>query len=60
MKKALLSLLFASLFLSTLAYCVVEGDRFKRSEEAVKFALYGHIDARGLKGLIDSRLLLFC
>jgi rhodanese-related sulfurtransferase len=31
-----------------------EGARYVQSEEAVKLATYGHIDARGLKALIDA------
>ncbi len=34
-----------------------EGARCVQSEEAVKLATYGHIDARGLKALIDTNTL---
>lgn len=54
MKKTVLTLLFASLCFSPLTYGAIEGERFLQSEEAVKFAAYGHIDAKGLKALIDS------
>lgn len=49
MKQILCSLIFA---FSSLA--AVDGERFQQSEEAVKTAIYGHIDAKGLKALIDS------
>lgn len=32
----------------------IKGSRFLQSEEAVKLATYGHLDARALKALIDS------
>lgn len=44
-------LFFLCLSFSCLA---IEGERFKQSEEAVQQSAYGHIDARGLKALIDS------
>jgi len=59
MKKTIFSLLLVSLSLTCLCFSsfintVDEGDRFLQSEEAVKSATYGHIDAKGLKALIDS------
>lgn len=33
----------------------IEGERFQQSEEAVKVASYGHIDAKGLYALIHSQ-----
>lgn len=49
--------LMVTLFLvtSTAIYAVSgEGARCVQSEEAVKQATYGHIDARGLKALMDA------
>ena len=57
MKTTLRSLLIISgICLSSLSYAIVEGERYLQSEEAVMFASYGHIDAKGLKGLIDSHV----
>lgn len=50
MKKILFAFVCA---FSSLA--AVDGERFKQSEEAVQSAVYGHIDAKGLKALIDSQ-----
>ncbi len=52
MTLALLTL--TSLLTSPFA-TAIEGDRFLQSEEAVQTAVYGHIDARGLKSLIDAK-----
>lgn len=57
MKKTILSLLLTCLCITSLTYAsdtVIEGERFQQSEEAVKLATFGHIDAKGLKSLIDS------
>ncbi|MFI5344636.1 MAG: rhodanese-like domain-containing protein [Chlamydiales bacterium] len=54
MKKTMLSLILACLSLTSQCQASIEGERFLQSEEAVKTATYGHIDARGLKALIDS------
>jgi rhodanese-related sulfurtransferase len=50
------------LFLFLIIFCVpffnyadIKEERFLQSEEAVQQASYGHIDAKGLKALIDSR-----
>lgn len=53
MKKLLLTLLLFTFSTIPLSYAV-DGERFLQSEEAVKNAAYGHVDARGLKALIDS------
>lgn len=48
---------FIQLFLSFCLFSTihsVEGERFLQSEEAAQLATYGHIDAKGLKSLIDS------
>jgi hypothetical protein len=55
MKKAILTLLLASSCCFSFIEAAVEGERFLQSEEAVKVATYGHIDAKGLKSLIDSQ-----
>ena len=55
MKKVFFSLLFSGLSIFSLSHAAIEGERFKQSEEAVKEATYGHIDAKGLKSLIDSQ-----
>lgn len=54
MKKFILSIILVALCFST-AMHAVDGERFQQSEEAVKNATYGHIDAKGLKSLIDSQ-----
>lgn len=56
MKNILRHLIVASLLLtSSTSYALSgEGARSVQSEEAVKAATYGHIDARGLKALIES------
>ncbi|MBA3237216.1 MAG: rhodanese-like domain-containing protein [Parachlamydiaceae bacterium] len=59
MKNVICSL--ASTFLCFTAFmdaATVEGDRFKQSEKAVKLATYGHVDAKGLKSLLDSHVPL--
>lgn len=56
MKKTIHTLMVAT-FLVTSSACYAlsgEGARCVQSEEAVKHATYGHIDARGLKALMDS------
>lgn len=53
MQKAIFSVL-ASLCLFSSICASIEGERFLQSEVAVKTAAYGHIDARGLKNLIES------
>lgn len=55
MTLALLTL--TSLFTSSLA-TAAEGERFLQSEEAVRTAAYGHIDARALKALLDAKTSL--
>jgi phage shock protein E len=54
MKKIILSGLL-SVICFTSALFAMEGQRFQQSEEAVTSAVYGHIDAKGLKALIDSQ-----
>lgn len=54
MKKTILSLILSCLCATSLCQASIEGERFLQSEEAVKSATYGHIDAKGLKVLIDS------
>lgn len=53
MKKILLTILLITFSTISLSYAI-DGERFLQSEEAVKNAAYGHIDAKGLKALIDS------
>ncbi|MBX9924171.1 MAG: rhodanese-like domain-containing protein [Rhabdochlamydiaceae bacterium] len=55
MKKSLFSLLLTSLCFAPFALSANSGERFLQSEEAVKMATYGHIDAKGLKALLDSQ-----
>lgn len=55
MKKYIYSLLLASICFSPFVAFANSGERFLQSEEAVKTALYGHIDAKGLKALLDSK-----
>ena len=55
MKKKLFSLLVMSLCFSSFVAAVESGERFSQSEEAVRLATYGHIDAKGLKVLMDSQ-----
>lgn len=55
--KTMIKYLFfvAILLVSTSAFALSgEGARCVQTEEAVKTATYGHIDARGLKALIES------
>lgn len=48
-------ILMTSLFAVTSSFAAdIEGSRFLQSEEAVKLATYGHLDARALKALLDS------
>jgi phage shock protein E len=54
MKKTIFSALMVTICMTSLL-SAVEGQRFQQSEEAVKSAVYGHIDAKGLKALIDSQ-----
>lgn len=54
MKKTIIGLLSALCLFSSIG-AVMEGERFQQSTEAVKSATYGHIDAKGLKNLIDSQ-----
>lgn len=55
MKKIMLALLtFCITF--TYSYAEVEGERFQQSAEAVQQAINGHIDAKGLQALMDSRV----
>lgn len=57
MKKIIQILIVAMLVTSSLSYALSgEGTRCVQSEEAVKLATYGHIDARGLKALIDANI----
>lgn len=57
MRKIFFSLsVAASVCLFSFTDAVVEGERFQQSEEAVTSASYGHIDAKGLKALIDSQV----
>lgn len=56
MKKILsTTLLLSSLFLCSMGFSSIEGARCLQSEEAVKNAAYGHINAKGLKSLIDAK-----
>lgn len=55
MKKAVFSLLLLTICSSSYLGAIIEGERFLQSEEAVQLATYGHIDAKGLKALIDSK-----
>ena len=55
MKKFALLLVLSSVFFGTAMHAVVEGERFVQSEEAVTTARFGHIDAKGLKAMIDSK-----
>lgn len=59
MRKIIFSLSIASICLFSFTDAVLEGERFQQSEEAVSSATYGHIDAKGLKALIDSQLPFF-
>lgn len=57
MKKIISSLLLSSICFSPfIGASTQEGERFLQSEEVVKSAIYGHIDAKGLKALIDARI----
>lgn len=57
MKKVICSLALTYIcFSAFMSAAIVEGERFKQSEEAVKQATYGHIDAKGLKSLLDSNI----
>lgn len=55
MKKWICTALLLTACLSTASCVAVDGERFLQSEEAVKMATYGHIDAKGLKALVDSK-----
>lgn len=55
MNKTICTVMCASLCCFASAYAVIEGERFLQSEEAVKQSTYGHIDAKGLKALMDSQ-----
>lgn len=54
MKKALL-ILFLTFTVCSSFSLFADGDRFEQSEESVKNAKYGHIDAKALLGLIESQ-----
>jgi rhodanese-related sulfurtransferase len=54
MKNKLFSLVLAALCISSVVHGNIDGERCVQSEEAVKQATYGHIDAKALKVLIDS------
>lgn len=56
MKKIIQILMMMTLLVTSSAIYAFsgEGARCVQSEEAVKEATYGHIDARGLKALIDA------
>ena len=60
--KKIMQTLMVAIFLATssASYAVSEeGARCVQSEEAVKQATYGHIDARGLKALMDANASFF-
>jgi len=55
--KKIFQILTVATFLVTSSTCFAisgDGTRFLQYEEAVKSATYGHIDARGLKALMDA------
>lgn len=56
MKKLLKSLTLATLLLSSSAAQAEDSKESSvvQAEEKIKLATYGHVDTRGLKGLIDS------
>lgn len=56
--KKVLFYLFISLSLVSFLAATIEGERFQQSAEAVQLTRYGHIDAKGLKALIDSQTSL--
>jgi len=56
MNKAMILILATNLCISSFGYAATEGERFLQSEEAVKQATYGHIDARALKALIEAEI----
>lgn len=55
MKKMTLTYLTLTSLLTSPFAVATEGERFLQSEEAVQTATYGHIDARGLKALLDAK-----
>ena len=55
MKKLALLLLSVSLCFSLISYASMQEQPCILSEEAVKLATFGHIDAKGLKSLMDSQ-----
>lgn len=60
--KKIMKILIISGFLaiSSTSYALSgEGARCVQSEEAVKLATYGHVDARGLKALMDTNTSFF-
>lgn len=60
--KKIMKILMLALFLATssASYALIgEGMRYVQSEEGVKVATYGHIDAKGLKALMDASTPIF-
>ena len=52
------SILSAMLCITAIGHAQGEGERCQQSEEAVQAAVYGHIDAKGLKAVLDARMPL--
>jgi rhodanese-related sulfurtransferase len=57
MKESILFILIATFCICVYNYADFGEECFLQSEEAVHSAVYGHIDARGLKSMIDSNTL---
>jgi rhodanese-related sulfurtransferase len=55
MKTKKMFLFLPAMYLASLFGFAVEGERFLQSEQAVQEAAYGHIDAKGLKSLLESQ-----
>lgn len=58
MKKFGMLFIAAALCLSAVSYASANGERFMQSEEAVKQATYGHIDAKGLQAILGAQVPL--
>ena len=56
MKEIVLFVLISTFCACVINFADLEGDCFLQSEEAVQSAIYGHIDAKGLKSIIDSKI----
>ena len=55
MNKWIMTLLLATCCITMPIFATIPTTRFLQSEEAVQQATYGHIDAKGLKSLMDSQ-----